>query len=934
MWFGTNNGVIRYDGKNSIHYSHEDGLSDYSVIRMQKDKSGRLWLFNLNGTVNYIYRNTVYNEKNAPFLDEIKSKDFIRNFYEDTSDSLLYFYNLASEVFVVKDDQLYDYRNFGLNNKEDKILFQLRKTKNKKLELWSAKGIYETNTFDGILDLQTSLNQAQKTFITNTNETVVLDKHRYLNFYDGNKLLRKSQIQCVSPHVNSILIDREGYIWVSTFNKGIYCYKDDHLVHHSDIRLAQTLIEDQENNIWTSSLSGGVFKINRNILKYGHLDKNKFNNRGITDIIKSNDGGLWLTNGTSIFKIKKDQLYRSNISVYSKVINQLNQLKNGVLLAKGTSTGLFFIHNIKTDDKLKIVTSENHQRQLYSLSKLSIDKDEKNIYSHVGDELLIIKFTENFNLDHIRIKKGRIQNISINRNDELIVNTSSENYLLKTNSGARKEDYWAQLFPEMSLAPYNGKKMSSHLTIDDKFELFNFEGNKLVLQDSAKVFELLQDEAIQIDHQIKNLFYADSTLFFSTTKTIYYITNPLGVLEYKPITLNRINIDFKSINEIHCNNHKLYVATNEGLTYIPIEDVVHAPIQTPKPYFYQVFLDSEKYNFSSGRIQFKNKRRLSIEFSSLNYSSIPTEYSYQLKGLDEHWINGRETRVVYSNLSPGEYIFQLKTRKNREPYSEIIELPVIVKPTLFQRTSTKLLLILFAIFVIYVIIRMYYRRKIEQKETDHTLITLEHKALQSMMNPHFIFNALGSIQGFLLQNKSSEAGTYLSQFARLIRQNMNSLKSNFICIDEEVERLRNYIDLEKLRMNNRFVYEIIVDEELDSYEACIPSMIVQPFVENAIWHGISSLNDGGKITIVFNSINEKSIEVLVEDNGVGIKESDQLSKPGRGLNMGMTLTKKRLKLIGERQGVLSKVSSKNRFPDSEFPGTQIKIIIPLVNGES
>ncbi|MCF6358319.1 MAG: histidine kinase [Draconibacterium sp.] len=302
-----------------------------------------------------------------------------------------------------------------------------------------------------------------------------------------------------------------------------------------------------------------------------------------------------------------------------------------------------------------------------------------------------------------------------------------------------------------------------------------------------------------------------------------------------------------------------------------------------------------------------------------------------LEGIDNNWINGNEKRVVYLNLEPGNYSFKLKSRTNREEYSNVIELPVIVKPTIFQRIITKVILVLLLLLLISLIIHFRYQRKIKQKETEHLLITLENKALQSMMNPHFIFNALGSIQGFLLQNRSVEAGTYLSQFARLIRQNMNSLKSNFICIDDEVDRLRNYIELERLRMNDKFTYQIEVDEQIDSYEVCIPSMVVQPFVENAIWHGISSIDEGGLIKIIFNGIDENSIEVLVEDNGIGIKDTETFSESGSGLNMGIALTKKRLKLIGDRLGIKSEVSSKNLNPGTIQTGTQIRIIIPIVD---
>ncbi|WP_346855579.1 histidine kinase [uncultured Draconibacterium sp.] len=934
MWFGTDDGVVRYDGTNIIHYEHEDGLSDYSVIRIKEDLSGRLWLLNFNGTVNYILNNKVYNDTNSPFLREIKSNQIISDFYQDPRDSLIYFYSITSEVFVLKDDEIYDYRKFTLDNEEEITLFQIQKTQGNDLILWSNMSKFKTNSFNGKLKQVSYPVQLQKTIFTNTNYIATIDNEGFLCLYDDEKLIQKDIIRCSSVHVNSILIDQEGFIWISTFDKGIYCYKEGTLVLELDIKLAQTLIEDQENNIWACSLSGGVYKINRNILKFGFLDKSNFDNRGITAVTRANDGGVWVSNGTSITKLKNDELYQSNISVNSQVINQLYQCKNNKLFAKGTSTGLFVIDKINSDDKQNSVTCNDPQRVLYSFNKLIVDQSEEYIFSYVNDEAILIRLNVDYKLSRIPLRKGRIRNIALNRHNNVIVNTL-KNYSLEIHEDLFEQNESYTISVDSTLEKFDGKKMISQCSINDKFDLYNFEGNQLVLQSDGIIYDgLLDSENNQIDHQIKDLFYSDSTLFFSTTKTVYYISNPLNIVDNKPIKLNRINIDFKSINNIYCAEGKLYIASIEGLTYIPVSEIVHSPAQPPTPYIYKVITDDKPIDLSSNQIEYKNKARLSIEFSSLNYSSIPSEYSYRMKGLDTEWSSGHETRVVYLNLDPGEYTFQIKSRKNKEQFGEIIELPVVVHPTILQRTSSKIALLVLLLMLLSLIIRAIYRRKIKQKETDHLLISLEHKALQSMMNPHFIFNALGSIQGYLLQNKSSEAGTYLSQFARLIRQNMNSLKSNYICIDDEVERLRNYIDLEKLRMNNRFDFEIYVDENIDSYEVCIPSMTVQPFIENAIWHGISTIEDGGKIKVTFNSLDEKSIEVIVEDNGVGIENSNPTAKSGHGLNMGMNLTKKRLRLIGERYGVTSEISSKNISNDPDWPGTQIKIIIPIVDGES
>jgi LytS/YehU family sensor histidine kinase len=210
------------------------------------------------------------------------------------------------------------------------------------------------------------------------------------------------------------------------------------------------------------------------------------------------------------------------------------------------------------------------------------------------------------------------------------------------------------------------------------------------------------------------------------------------------------------------------------------------------------------------------------------------------------------------------------------------------------------------------------------------LITLEQKALQSMMNPHFIFNSLGSIQNYLLQKKSGEAGLYLSQFARLIRQNLNAINAASINLEEEIDRLKNYLDLEKLRMENKFDYNIEVDENVEADEVQIPSMIIQPFVENAIWHGIAPLEKKGMIIIKFRLLSERSLRIIIEDNGIGMKQSATYSiKTEKHLNLGMEMTRKRLELLGKKLNVPAGIEFRETFPGSPNPGTEVVLVVPF-----
>ena len=219
---------------------------------------------------------------------------------------------------------------------------------------------------------------------------------------------------------------------------------------------------------------------------------------------------------------------------------------------------------------------------------------------------------------------------------------------------------------------------------------------------------------------------------------------------------------------------------------------------------------------------------------------------------------------------------------------------------------------------------------LKRRESHHQMVTLEQKALQSMMNPHFIFNALGSIQSYLLQNKPGEAGLYLSQFARLIRQNLSAINTAMINLEEETDRLKNYLDLERLRMEDKFEYTIEYEDGVEEEELMIPSMIIQPFMENAVWHGMSTLEDKGMIRISFAMHNPKTLKITIEDNGIGIKQSKNFaSKSENQLHMGIEMTCKRLEIIGKKMNVETSVEFSEAFPESPNPGTHVVIVAPV-----
>jgi sensor histidine kinase YesM len=149
-------------------------------------------------------------------------------------------------------------------------------------------------------------------------------------------------------------------------------------------------------------------------------------------------------------------------------------------------------------------------------------------------------------------------------------------------------------------------------------------------------------------------------------------------------------------------------------------------------------------------------------------------------------------------------------------------------------------------------------------------------------------------------------------------------------VDEEICRLENYLDLEKLRMENRFNYTMEIDAALKSPRLFIPSMILQPFIENAIWHGISTMGEKGEIHIRISRACEHSLNVIIEDNGIGVNHLTKKTHLAKSHDsLGIEMTKKRLSLLGEKMGIKTSITYEEKDPGKEYPGTRVSLIVPL-----
>jgi len=336
-----------------------------------------------------------------------------------------------------------------------------------------------------------------------------------------------------------------------------------------------------------------------------------------------------------------------------------------------------------------------------------------------------------------------------------------------------------------------------------------------------------------------------------------------------------------------------------------------------------------------------SKNTLSFDFILFNYSNPENVvYTYTLEGYDEGWSpNTTESSVVYRKLPPGDYVFKVKAITSNGSWTDITSFNFSIHPPFWQTAwffsliTLGLICMIIAIFV--------WRKTVNKRKRDteqliyrNKLLALEHQSLNASLNRHFIFNALNSIQYYINRQDRISANKYLSSFAKLIRKNLDSSssQSNYVSLAEEIERTELYLSLEHMRFSNKFEYEIVYEEPIETESIMLPAMMLQPFIENSIWHGILPMERLGKITLTLGKTINGDLKFDITDNGMGIDESKARKKKSGNSHdsKGMMITSGRIDLLKTitRRNISLKGPYQIHHPDGSSAGTRVEITIP------
>lgn len=305
------------------------------------------------------------------------------------------------------------------------------------------------------------------------------------------------------------------------------------------------------------------------------------------------------------------------------------------------------------------------------------------------------------------------------------------------------------------------------------------------------------------------------------------------------------------------------------------------------------------------------------------------ELNFNLKNYDSAFFWNDSLRRAESRLRDEDVrqsFEDLEAKYETEKKEQQIELLSAENKLKNQRINAGFGVLLALIIVIILIV---YISNIRKKQAKLKQNILQQQVLRAQMNPHFIFNVLGSIQNFMLQNDTRKASNFLSLFASLVRSTLNNSDAETISLADEISTLRNYIELEQMHKDDKFECEILFDQGLEIDFIQIPPMLIQPFIENSIKHGFDSLDRAGLLRV---QITDKGdwVEFVIEDNGNGILQKNESAK--RYQSMAMTIFEKRRKLIEQKHKKEFKFEMLNlRDINPAHSGVKITINIPILN---
>ncbi|MCD6062363.1 MAG: hypothetical protein K0R82_274 [Flavipsychrobacter sp.] len=940
LWIATANGVARYNGYDLKTYTISDGLPSNDVWSIHLDKKERLWLLCFTNSLGYIYKNRYYET------------------YDDDS-----FTMSTNRVFEYKDGIVF------LTKFRETIGFSLFKEKNDTL----------TKLKDDRIEMFWTLNDKAEVII-GVNADSIISTYSII----GKELKLKSQCSYNGPvrfakqtfhswftyhnydvapvagtrHLYSVnlatcqldtIIFQAGVIKNTIHaNRFLYVFAGDSVYKlDSNLKTVQTITVNDltagylslptdiayvlENDFWgriITTRTNGLFILPQKISPFKKIES--FNTVGYKHVGR-NDANMhyWWNSGSGMMAYVTDR---------GEITYQRYQINDGIrkiLPFKGEQSLLFLnyaptLFNYRTG-------------KVTDLIKFKIDQGMLG-YGYSATDALIINDTV-YSIGSSAFNKSYI------RNDTLYSRSLHMDRCTGLTYDSIRHLVWAYNTGKIVLHNHNTEKL---VTIPDNlFKPLGIDRVELVVLDNKFGNILIKDGDKLLCIDPKN--YSRQQLFdqcdlssanIFTKGNMLIATGKFGVLFCKILGPGKFSEPIVYYNEkysyylhaydAHVSGSKLLMNTDNGLYTIDLPgDAALNNTSTIQPFKLTLTYANDLVDVNNNDSFSFDQNNRTIAFDLIKPSgSGHVRYLYMINGIDSSWQELNSNELILSTLRPGKYYSLLLKLRDDVWKSNPIKLNILIVPYWWQTNPGQVVLWLLSTILLGVVIlaTVFITRKIitQNNIKKNRLLELEIKSIYSQINPHFIFNTLNTTLHYIVKKKLDEAYDHVSSFSSLLRSYLKSSRNRYITLGEEIANLRNYIHLQQTRFENAFTYEIITDIP-NGKTIDIPSLLLQPVVENAINHGLLPKNSPGHLKLAFITDRHTNVVTcIIDDNGVGRKYAGEAAKNTERESYGS-------QLIAELVDIFNKYENAGidiKYIDKELPETGTTVIITIKNART
>jgi sensor histidine kinase YesM/streptogramin lyase len=915
IWFGTENGACRFDGVNFVNYTTKDGLTDNSILYMNQDQLGRIWLHGFKGLPCFYLDGKIHNAHNDHFLASLPKWGFVLH-AKQIENGPLYF---STDVGIIKITK----------NGYQKYIIPLNHSNQYKAKVDSNIWIivpnnkkYSRKFFeekDGIfyfsdkhfIDSSKLYPNLVKTIIPNKYQEPIFQEKIGADFwmasyYDG--LLKISDIHSKTPklteyfkgiQIGMVLKDAEGNLWFTSPEKGVmvimatqanmqYYPNIPYLNSENILRTCK-----QKNSLWAGLTKNRLVYIDS--FNSQQIDIPHFNDQkksAVYDIIIDSNQNVIVATSLELYQLTP----KSRVKPQWEFIPIDN--KRGAMSTNNKALCI--------DGKNRLIVCEALQYTIFNYQKKRNRYEYDTCVKLTGDRIFTC-LTSSTGEVYIASRKGLFNLI----NNELLP--------LKINDTLGDE-------PIVKMAELSNKKL-----------ILVTRNKGVLLCTKQKIIQSFGENDGLSSNICNKVWVHNNLIYIATANGV----NVLKLVQNKLVFLQKYNTQdgllSDEINDVSVINHTIFAATAIGLNSFQSKNKQIAA--APPVNFLAIKNNSKDVLFIKDPMIKQEQSSMEISFRAITFQAPNnTEYAYRLIGLNPIWKRSFNNRIEYPNLPEGNFIFEVKAKNTNSVWSTPIRFSFQVYAPFYQHIAFILfgysLLLAFLFWLIYSYLKHQKSELRKKQEIQSRLETLEFQALNALMNPHFIFNALNSIQQFLNENNALEANKFLSKFASLIRLNMESVMKRNILVEDELERLKLYLRFEKLRLSDRLTFSIDISNEVEIESLLIPPMALQPIVENAIWHGLVP-NQTIHIQIQITPIDSHFFQIEISDNGLGYENSKNKFQTQEGLghqSRGLDFIKQRLSLWTHLNNTSFALCIAQQPPQthSTTPGTIVILKLPVI----